>query len=184
MKDGYIPPNERRTILLLADDARLPSGVGTMSKEIIIHTAHRFNWVQVGGAVNHPEAGKRIDASQWVANDSGVEDAKLMIYPMNGYGTADTIRYMMMTYLPSAILHFTDPRYWVWLYHMEAEIRNNIPIVYYHVWDNVPHPRYNRDYYRSSDTILSISKQTHNIVKNVLGEENVVSINTGDTVNV
>ena len=51
MKEGYIPKEERKTILLLSDDIRTHSGVGTMSKEIVINTAHRFNWVNIGGAV-------------------------------------------------------------------------------------------------------------------------------------
>lgn len=171
MLNDYIPKDQRRTILLLSDDVRLPSGIGTVSKDIVTNAAHRFNWVQVGGAVNHPQANQRVDASSWLSQISGVEDASLIIYPMNGYGDAGVIRYMMMAHRPSAILHFTDPRYWVWLYQMESEIRENIPIIYYHVWDDLPFPRYNRDFYRSCDTILSISKQTHNIVKQVVGDE-------------
>ena len=36
MKKGYIPQEERKKILLLSDDMRLHSGIGTMAKEIII----------------------------------------------------------------------------------------------------------------------------------------------------
>ena len=27
---------------------------------------------------------------------------------------------------PDAIIHFTDPRYWIWLYQMENEIRQQM----------------------------------------------------------
>ena len=65
-KKGYIPKDERKKILFLADDMRVTSGVGTMAREIIEGTAHRFNWVQVGAAVSHPEAGKVLDVSDGV----------------------------------------------------------------------------------------------------------------------
>jgi glycosyltransferase involved in cell wall biosynthesis len=71
---------------------------------------------------------------------------------------------------PDAILHFTDPRFWIWLYNMEHEIRQNIPIMYYNIWDDLPDPLYNTDYYRSSDMLMSISKQTYGINKRILSK--------------
>jgi len=54
------------------------------------------------------------------------------------------------------------------MYQYERYIRSlNIPIIYYHVWDNVPYARYNEPYYGSCDLIMNISKLTHNMVKNV-----------------
>ena len=35
MKEGYIPKDQRKTILMLSDDIRTHSGVGNMAKEII-----------------------------------------------------------------------------------------------------------------------------------------------------
>ena len=54
MKKGYIPKDKRKKILLLSDDIRTQSGIGTMSREIVLKTAHHFNWVNLGGAVKHP----------------------------------------------------------------------------------------------------------------------------------
>lgn len=167
MREGYIPKDQRKKILLLSDDLRMPSGVGVMSKEIVLGTAHRYNWAHLGAAVNHPERGKIIDASPWVAKDTGVEDAYLRIYPNAGYGDASTLRTLIEMEKPDAVLHFTDPRYWIWLYQMEHEIRQKMPIMFYHVWDDLPFPKYNENYYRSCDFIATISKQTHNIVRNV-----------------
>lgn len=172
-RTGYIPKDQRKKILLLSDDARLPSGIGTMSREIILQTCHVFNWAQLGAAVNHPDAGKIFDASESLTAETGVKDTYLRIYPYNGYGDAGTIRWLLMNERPHAIMHFTDPRYWIWLYEMEQEIRELIPIIYYSIWDDLPYPRYNRDYYRSCDAIFSISKQTHNIIKQVVGEDNI-----------
>ena len=172
MRTGYIPRDERKKILFLADDMRVTSGIGVMTREIIEGTCHRYNWVQVGAGVNHPEAGKIVDLSQAVATETGVEDANVRIYPYNGYGDSRLIRHLIETEKPDAIIHFTDPRYWIWLYQMEHEIRQKMPIMYYNIWDDLPYPKYNQGYYMSCDALFSISKQTYNINKHVLGQEN------------
>ena len=56
---------------MLSDDMRLYSGVGTMSKELVLGTSHIFDWVQVGGAINHPDKGQRIDISEDVNKEAG-----------------------------------------------------------------------------------------------------------------
>ena len=63
MKKGYIPKDKRKKILLLSDDIRTHSGIGTMSREIVMNTCHHFNWLNLGGAVKHPENGKGFDIS-------------------------------------------------------------------------------------------------------------------------
>ncbi len=172
MRTGYIPKDERKKILFLADDMRVTSGIGVMTREIIEGTCHRYNWVHVGAGINHPEAGKIVDLSQALANDTGVEDAWCRIYPYNGYGDSRLVRHLMEVEKPDAILHFTDPRYWIWLYQMEHEVRQKMPIMYYNIWDDLPYPMYNQPYYMSCDSLFSISKQTYNLNKQVLGSEN------------
>ena len=171
MKNGYLPKNQRKKILFLADDMRVTSGVGTMAREIIEGTAHRYNWVQVGAAVSHPEVGKLIDMSEAINNETGLTDASVKIVPYNGYGDSRLIRQLLELEKPDAILHFTDPRYWIWLYQMEHEIRQNIPMFFYAIWDDLPYPYYNENFYRSDDWIGCISKQTYNIVKHVSRKE-------------
>lgn len=142
----------------------------------MLGTSHRYNWIQLGAGINHPEVGKIMDASESLSKEIGIPDASCKIYPYNGYGDANIVRQLIMTEQPDAILHFTDPRYWVWLYHMEAEIRERIPLLYLHVWDDLPYPMYNRSFYRSCDAILSISRQTYNITREVLGRGNTETI--------
>ena len=74
MKKGYIPKDQRKKILLLSDDIRTHSGIGTMAREIVVNTAHHFNWVNLGGAVKHPDKGKAFDLSNHVNNLTGIED--------------------------------------------------------------------------------------------------------------
>jgi glycosyltransferase involved in cell wall biosynthesis len=168
MKEGYIPKDQRKKILMLSDDIRTHSGVGNMAKEIIMNSAHHFNWVNIGGAVKHPDKGKGFDLSAEVNKQIGIKDSDVKVIASEGYGDAHLLRSVMVQEKPDAIVHFTDPRYWIWMYQMENEIRQQCPLVFYTIWDDVPYPMYNREFYRSEDMLLGISKQTVNIVKNVL----------------
>jgi len=158
---------KKKKILLLSDDLRMSSGVGTMSREIVMGTAHHFDWVQIGGAIKHPEEGQVFDLSEDVNKEKGIDNAYVKIYPINGYGNPDLLRNLINTERPDAIMIYTDPRFWQWLYHMEHEIRQNIPIFYYNIWDDFPAPQYNESYYESCDLMMNISKQTYAIVDEV-----------------
>ena len=57
----YLPKEKRKKILLICDDIRVHSGIATVGKEIVVHTAQHFNWVQLAGAVKHPDKGKLLD---------------------------------------------------------------------------------------------------------------------------
>ena len=157
----------KKKILLMSDDLRMSSGVGTMSKEFVLGTVHKYDWVQIGGAIKHPDAGKIINMDETTRLETGVEDGKLTIYPISGYGNADVLREVMIRENPDAIMHYTDPRFWGWLYDMEHEIRQNTPIFYYNIWDDWPAPQYNEFFYECSDLIMNISKQSVAIVKDV-----------------
>ena len=76
--------NKKRKILLFSDDLRMSSGVGTMSREIVMGTLDKFDWVQVGGAIKHPDSGKIIDMNEAVRKETGIEDASLKVYPTDG----------------------------------------------------------------------------------------------------
>ena len=158
---------KKKKILLLSDDLRMSSGVGTMSREIVMGSLDMYDWVQVGGAIQHPDEGKVIDMNQSAREETGIDDASLKIYPVNGYGSPELLRQLLVLEKPDAILHYTDPRFWGWLYNMEHEVRQNIPIYYYNIWDDLPYPMWNEPFYESCDLIMNISKQTHNIVQNV-----------------
>ena len=160
----------KKKILLLSDDLRMHSGIATQSKEFVFGTLDKYDWVQLGGAVKHPEEGKIFDMNEAVRNETGIKDAYLKIYPISGYGNSHMMRDVLKLEKPDAILHFTDPRFWIWLYNMEHEIRQNIPIMYYNIWDDLPDPKYNTNFYRSSDLLMGISKQTYGINKRILSK--------------
>jgi glycosyltransferase involved in cell wall biosynthesis len=166
----YIPQNQRKKILLLCDDIRMHSGIATMAREFVVGTAHRFNWAQIAGSIQHPDKGKIFNVDKATSEFAGIPDGYTRLYPVDGYGHPDLLREIMNIEKPDAILHFTDPRFWGWLYQIEREIRQICPIGYYSIWDDLPYPMYNKSYYESCDWIGCISKQTENIVKNVLGK--------------
>ena len=158
----------KKKILLLSDDLRMSSGVGTMSREFVKGTLNHYDWVQIGGAIKHPDEGKVFDLSADVKKELKLETTPyLKVYPTSGYGNPDMLREIMSIEKPEAIMIYTDPRFWVWLFQMEHELRQEIPIFYYNIWDDLPYPRWNENYYESCDLIMNISKQTHNIVQNV-----------------
>jgi len=168
---AYLPQNERKKILLICDDLRVFSGVATVAREMVLNTAQHFNWVQVAGAINHPDKGKRLDLSGDTNGNTGLTDSSVVMYPVDGYGDPNFIRQLIQIEKPDAIFLITDPRYFMWLFQIENEIRRKIPIIYLNIWDDYPAPMYNRPFYEACDALLGISKQTVNINKLVLGEE-------------
>jgi glycosyltransferase involved in cell wall biosynthesis len=171
IKEGYIPREQRKKILLLCDDIRMTSGISTMARELVIGTAHHYNWVNLGGAINHPDQGKRFDLNEDTNRQIGVTDASVYLYPINGYGDPMILKQIMDIEKPDAIMFFTDPRYWTWLFQMEHELRKEIPMIYLNIWDDLPYPMYNKSYYESCDALMAISKQTENINHVVLGDK-------------
>ena len=170
-KTGYIAPHQRKKILLLTDDIRVTSGVAQIGREMVVNTSHRYNWVQLAGAVQHPEKGKRFDLSAETNKQAGIEDSSVILYPTDGYGNPDLLRQIINIEKPDAIFLITDPRYFTWVFQMENEIRKKIPIAYLNIWDSFPAPMYNKEFYESCDALFGISKQTVNINKIVLGDK-------------
>tara|TARA_A100000172_G_scaffold81130_1_gene73207 strand:+ start:6119 stop:7558 length:1440 start_codon:yes stop_codon:yes gene_type:complete len=169
--EGYIPQADRKKILLLCDDIRLHSGVATMAREIVSNSAHHYNWFQLGAALNHPDAGKVFDVSKELNKKLKIDDADVKIMSNNGYGNQQLVRNLIRREKPDGIFIFTDPRYWMWLFEMEREIRSKIPIFFLNIWDDFPAPLYNKDFYNSVDLLMAISKQTKLVNEIVLGED-------------
>jgi len=144
-------------IFTIGDHPLSPSGVGTQSRYIIegLLNTGKYQVISFGGAVGHPDhTPQKTDQykDDWV------------IYPVDGYGSQDQVRSVIRTHKPDMLWFMTDPRFYVWLWEIEHEIRPLIPMVYYHVWDNFPPPQFNRPFYLSNDVIATISKVTDEVV--------------------
>lgn len=169
--DNKIPIENRKKILLLSDDIRTFSGIATVSRELIMGTCDQFNWVQLASSPNPDDNGKVFDLSAQIFQEYGLSTS-LKLYGSTGYGDPQKLREIIKIEKPDAIIHFTDPRYWEWLYMMEDEIRSKIPLMYLNIWDDLPDPQYNEGAYASCDLLYSISKQTYGINKRVLDRIN------------
>ncbi len=146
---------EKYKILLISDHALSPSGVGTQSRFLVHGLVEKGCWTvrQLGGALRHEDY------------DMVKVSEDFMIKPVDGFGTVEMIRSLLVTEKPDIILLFTDPRFFVWLWQIEDEIHQVCPIAYWHVWDNYPRPDFNDRYYESTDLINCHSYLTYEIVK-------------------
>ena len=171
MNYEYIPKEKRKTILYICDDIRTHSGVATISKEIVQKSAHYLNWLIVGGLHNHPQNMQRMDLSQEIDKLTGLNDSWVHQIGTNGYGNVDLIKAILKGEKIDALMFMTDPRYYEFLFSVERDIRQKIPMIYLNIWDNYPYPMYNKAFYESCDTLFCISKLTKNCVEQVLGEK-------------
>ena len=151
---------KRIKVLTISDHPLSPSGVGTQTKYIIeaLLKSGKFDIVSLGGAIKHPDHKPQV-TEQW--------GERWKIFPVDGYGTQDIVRSIIRNERPDILYFMTDPRFYGWLWEIESEIRSLIPMVYYHVWDNYPYPKFNQAFYESNDFIATISKVTSDIVQTV-----------------
>ena len=104
----------------------------------------------MGGAIKHPDEGKRFDLSADTNKNAGIDDSSVFLYPVSGYGDANLIRRLLAEEKPDAIMMITDPRYFEWLFAIENEVRKQVPICYLNIWDSPsPYPLWNKTYYES-----------------------------------
>lgn len=97
--------------------------------------------------------------------DTQVINPDFIIKPVDGFGTKEMLRQLLVTEKPDALMLFTDPRQFIWVWEMEDEIRQVCPIVYWHVWDNGPYPKFNKPWYDSTDLINCLSYKTYELVQ-------------------
>ena len=153
-------------IFTIGDHPLSPSGVGTQTKymiEAMLKTG-KYEFVSFGGAISHPNHEPQ-HTEEWGQD--------WIIWPVDGYGSQDMVRAMIDQQKPDILWFMTDPRFYGWLWAMDNEIRDKVPMVYYHVWDNWPAPRFNKPHYNANDHIACISQVTYNIVKEVAPDVSV-----------
>lgn len=148
-------------LLTISDMPLVPSGVGSQTRYILegLLKTGRYKIVSLGGAIRHNDY-RPVRLEQYG------ED--FTIYPVDGYGNQQLIRDVLDQEKPDALWFMTDPRFYFWLFEMSDEIKErNVPMLYYHVWDEMPTPHFNLPYYLSCDFIGCISKLTYKIMQDL-----------------
>lgn len=137
--------------------------MASVSRELIIGTAHQYDWVQLAAALRHPQHGQKVDLSEGVNTEAGITDSSVIQYCHTGYGNPDVLRELIQLEAPDLILMITDPRFFGFVFQMEHEIRTHhkIPIAYLNIWDQcAPFPYWNSAFYAACDLLMSINKGT------------------------
>lgn len=130
------------------------SGVATQSRWLIngLLATGKYRFRVFGGAVRHD------DYNEVVVNDD------FIIKPIDGFGDRNTLRKALAQIKPDALLLFTDPRFFSFVFSMEEEVHQICPIAYNHLWDNGPWPEFNRVIYESTDLVNCINWPTYQMV--------------------
>ena len=146
---------KKKKILVLSDHALSTSGVGCQTRFLIEGLIEKGCWTfrQFGAAIKHENY------------DTVAVNEDFIIKPVDGFGTREMVLQTLATEKPDILFIFTDPRFFIWLWEMEDEIRQICPIAYWHVWDNHPFPEFNSPYYESTDLINCHSHMTYSLLK-------------------
>lgn len=160
----------KKKIFLISDSIEFFSGVATAAREIVLGTCDKYDWVQLGAALKHPQHGKIIDLSVEAEKETGFENVYIKIYAHDGYGNADVIREIISYEKPDALMLITDPRFFGHIFQMEHELRtvHKIPLIYANIWDSSNFSFWNASSYASIDLLLSINRQTKILNQEVL----------------
>ena len=146
-----------KKIITISDHPLSPSGVGTQTKyfiEALLDTGE-YEVFSIAGAIKHGNY-DMISPERYAG--------KWKIMPVDGYGTKELIRELLHYEKPDCMWIMTDPRFYQWLWDMSDEIRSVCSLVYYHVWDNYPYPKFNKPSYDCNDKTVAISKLTYDIL--------------------
>lgn len=150
----------KKTILMLSDHPLSTSGVGTQARWLITGLVEtgKYSFRCFGGAIKHD------------SYETTVVNPDFIIKPTNGFGDKMMLRKVLTQVKPDALMLFTDPRFFVWVWEMEDEIHQVCPITYWHLWDNGPTPVFNKSFYESTDLINCINYPTYEMVKEMFPE--------------
>ncbi len=155
--------SKKKKVLVLSDHALSTSGVGCQTRHLIdgLLKRHPGEWTfrQFGAALKHQ------DYNTIVVNED------FIIKPIDGFGDRETLRVTLAVEKPDILFIFTDPRFFIWLFEMEDEIHQVCPIVWWHVWDNYPYPKFNSTLYAATDAINCHSHMTYTMLEEVFPEK-------------
>ena len=152
----------KKKILTISDHPLIPSGVGQQTRYVLegLLKTGKFTVRSWGAAIKHPDYRTQNAYPELYNGD-------WLIWPIDGYGDRERMRAFIHNEKPDVLLIVTDPRFYTWLFEMADEIQQNMPIVYWHVWDNDPTPIFNDAYYKSISTLAPLSLKTYGMIQDM-----------------
>ena len=152
----------KKKILTISDHPLIPSGVGLQTRYVIegLLRTGKYQITSWGAAMKHPDYRPQQVFPELYGND-------WTIWPIDGYGDRERMRATILNNKPDVLLMVTDPRFYTWLFEMADEVKQNIPIVYWHVWDNDPTPEFNDAYYEAIDYMVPLSLKTYGLLQDM-----------------
>lgn len=151
-------------VLFCSDAPMYQTGYGKIVANFSNHLKNQGHEVLIMGGVN-PEAQIPFQEQPW-------NGCRVWLVP--GYGHAEHIRWFLNNEKPDVIVANADPRFFDYLFKMDNEIRRVCPLVFYHLWDDLPYPDYNSPYYDCCDKIIAGSKFTYNLLKDNYKRKGIV----------
>lgn len=144
----------KKNILLISDSIKTTSGVALQSLYLVdgLISTGKFKITQIGATVNSEDKHEAINEN-------------LEIYSQKGFPTGESVLNFIRHKKFDAIILINDPRFFESIFKNEQKIRELCPILYWHVWDNRPTPRFNDYIYESVDQINCHSYLTHEMCK-------------------
>ena len=141
-------------ILYLSDSPTIPTGYGKVGKDLL--------------------TGLRAKGHQIIILAGSINPGPFKAYPWNGmvlysvynYANINDIRFVLKEHKPDVMIINSDPRHLTHVFEIDNEIRNACPLVFYHLWDDQPFPKFNTIFYRSTDAIAAGSKFIYELLIN------------------
>jgi len=139
-------------ILYVSDDIRLPTGYGRLGYKWCSYLRDQGHEVTILGSYLTPQPFRPTTFEG------------LTIWPSREYGSVAEVRYMLDNVKPDVVLVNADPRFFDPLFSIDNEIRRECPLVFYHLWDDEPFPRFNVPKYKCCDRIIAGSKFVYDML--------------------
>jgi len=152
----------KKKILTISDHPLIPSGVGLQTRYVLegLLKTGKYTVRSWGAAMKHPDYRPQNVFPE-------IYNGDWLIWPIDGYGDRDRMRSFIINEKPDCLFIVTDPRFYQWLFEMSDEILQNMPIVYWHVWDNDPTPIFNDAFYAGMSTIVPLSLKTYGLLQDM-----------------
>lgn len=141
-------------ILYLSDSPLIPSGYGKVGRDLLSGLREKGHQIIILGGLMNPGP---FQAYPWNG---------MTLYPVYNYANIEQIRFVLKEHKPDVMIINSDPRHLIHVFEIDNEIRGQCPLVFYHLWDDKPFPKFNTIYYRSTDALVAGSKFVYDLLIN------------------